>query len=64
MADTTTPEARAAYYAKEQIRTLKVQLNAFREALAVCTIPKRRMWIEARIDELRLALFERTSMWY
>lgn len=64
MADTTAPDARQAYYAKEQIRILKVKLQAFKDALKVCTIPKRRMWIESRIDELKLALFERTGMWY
>lgn len=63
MAD-TTPVGREAYYAKEQIRILKVKLADFRECLRVCVIPKRRMWLEARIDELRTALHERTSMWY
>jgi hypothetical protein len=59
-----TPAALEAYYAKEQIRILKVKLADFRECLRVCTIPKRRMWLEARIEELRLAMFERTKMWY
>lgn len=64
MADTTTPAGREAYYAKEQVRTLRIKLNAFRDNLRVCTIPKHRMWLQMRIDELRNALFERTAMWY
>lgn len=64
MADTTMPEARAAYYQKEQIRILKVRLMHFRSSLADCTNPKRRSWITERIEELRLALYERTGMWY
>jgi hypothetical protein len=64
MADLNTPAALEAYYAKEQIRILKVKLADFKECLRVCTIPKRRMWLEARINELRLAMYERTNMWY
>jgi hypothetical protein len=64
MADTTMPEARAAYYQKEQIRILRVRLSRFRTSLEECTIPKRRAWIAERIEELRLALYERTGMWY
>lgn len=64
MAELSTPAALEAYYATEQIRILKVKLEAFKECLRVCTIPKRRMWLEARINELRLAMYERTSMWY
>ena len=64
MADLNTPDALEAYYAKEQLRILKVKLAAFRECLRTCTIPNRRKWIEACIDELRLAMFERTKMWY
>lgn len=63
MADLRTP-AIEAYYAKEQIRILKVRLADLRDSLRICTIPARRMWLEARIDELRLAMFERTKMWY
>lgn len=64
MADTTTPNARAAYYAKEQIRILKIKLAAFRECLRTTTIPKRRSWLEARIEELTTALFDRTGTRY
>jgi hypothetical protein len=64
MADLNTPAALEAYYAKEQIRILKVKLADFRECLRTCTIPRRRMWLEARINELRLAMHERTQMWY
>lgn len=64
MADYDTPDAIKAYYATEQVRTLRVKLADFRESLRMCTIPKRRMWLEARIEELRLALYERTKMWY
>ncbi|WVS24577.1 hypothetical protein PSPHG_CDS_0096 [Pseudomonas phage Psxphi15] len=64
MADLNTPAALEAYYAKEQIRILKVKLADFKECLRTCTIPKRRMWLQARIDELRLAMHERTNMWY
>lgn len=64
MADLSTPVALEAYYAKEQIRILKVKLADFRECLRTCTIPKRRMWLEARINELRLSMYERTKMWY
>lgn len=70
MADTITtytlgtPDSLEAYYAKEQIRILKVKLADFKECLRTCTIPKRRMWLQARIDELRLAMYERTKMWY
>jgi hypothetical protein len=63
MAD-TTPAALVAYYAKEQIRILKVKLAAFRECLRTTTIPKRRMWLEARIEELSTALFDRTGIRY
>lgn len=58
------PASRAAYYAKEQVRTLKVRLNMFRESLRTTTIPKRRVWLEARIEELVTALFERTGVRY
>ncbi|QHZ60108.1 hypothetical protein PJKIFABJ_00172 [Pseudomonas phage PE09] len=61
MADTTAPDARQAYYAKEQIRILKLKLAAFRECLRTTTIPKRKMFLEARIEELTTALFERTG---
>lgn len=64
MADLNTPDALEAYYAKEQIRILKVKLADFKECLRTCTIPRRRMWLEARINELRLAMYERTQMWY
>lgn len=64
MADYNTPDAIEAYYATEQIRILKVKLADFKESLRVCTIPSRRNWLEARINELRLAMFERTKMWY
>lgn len=64
MADLNTPDALEAYYAKEQIRILKVKLADFKECLRICTIPRRRMWLEARINELRLAMYERTQMWY
>jgi hypothetical protein len=56
--------ALAAYYAKERVRMLKVHLDNFREYLRTCTIPARRVWLEARISELRTALFDRTDMWY
>ena len=56
MAD-TTPDALLAYYAKEQIRILKLKLAAFRECLRTTTIPKRKMFLEARIEELTTALF-------
>lgn len=64
MADLSIPAALEAYYAKEQIRILKVKLAEFRECLRMCTIPKRRTWLEARINELSLAMHERTKMWY
>lgn len=64
MADINTPDALEAYYATEQIRILKVKLADFKESLRVCTIPSRRKWLEARIDELRLAMYDRTKMWY
>lgn len=64
MADLSTPAALEAYYAKEQIRILKVKLADFKECLRTCTIPSRRKWLEARIDELRLAMYDRTKMWY
>lgn len=64
MADIDTPAAIEAYYATEQIRILKVKLADFKECLRTCTIPKRRMWLQARIDELRLVMFERTKTWY
>uniref|UniRef100_A0AAU6VYV0 Uncharacterized protein n=2 Tax=unclassified bacterial viruses TaxID=12333 RepID=A0AAU6VYV0_9VIRU len=64
MADTTTPAAREAYYAKEQVRILRVKLIAFRESLRLCTNPKQKMWLEGRIEELTTALFERTGMRY
>ena len=63
MAD-TTPAALVAYYAKEQVRILRVKLATFRECLRTTTIPKRRMWLEARIDELTTALFDRTGIRY
>lgn len=63
MADVNTP-ALEAYYAIEQIRILKVKLADFRECLRTCTIPSRRAWLEARINEVRQAMFERTQMWY
>ena len=56
--------ALVAYYAKEQVRLLKVQLDNFRECLITSSIPARRMWLEARISELRTALYDRTGMWY
>lgn len=56
--------ALVAYYAKEQVRLLRVQLENFRECLRTSTIPARRMWLEARISELRTSLFDRTGMWY
>lgn len=64
MADTTAPAARQAYYAKEQVRILRVKLEAFRECLRTTTIPKRRVWLEARIEELTTALFDRTGVRY
>ena len=64
MADYNIPDAIEAYYATEQIRILKVKLDDFKESLRICTIPSRRKWLEARIDELRLAMFERTKTWY
>lgn len=64
MADTTTPAARVAYYSKEQIRILKIKLAEFRKCLRTNTIPSRRMWLEARIEELTTALFERTGTRY
>lgn len=64
MADTTTPAAREAYYAKEQVRILRVKLEVFKESLKTCTNPKQRMWLQGRIEELRTALFERTGMRY
>lgn len=64
MADTTTPAAREAYYAKEQVRILRVKLTAFRDSLRICTNPKQKMWLEGRIEELITALFERTGMRY
>jgi hypothetical protein len=63
MAD-TTPALLVAYYAKEQVRILRVKLTAFRECLKTTTIPKRRMWLEARIEELTTALFDRTGIRY
>ena len=60
----TLPASRAAYYAKEHIRILRVKLAAFREALRTNTIPKQKMWLEARIEELTTALFERTGTRY
>jgi hypothetical protein len=63
MAETDTPR-RVAYYAKEQVRILKVKLAAFRECLRTTTIPKRRMWLESRIEELVTALFDRTGIRY
>lgn len=59
MAD--TPEVRQAYYAKEQVRTLKLKLATLRHDLAVNTNPKLTLWYEARISELVVALFERTG---
>lgn len=59
-----TPVANKAYYNKEQIRILKVKLATFRECLETCTNPKRRAWLEIRIDELRLVMYERTKVWY
>lgn len=56
--------ALVAYYAKEQVRLLKVQLDNFRECLRTSSIPARRIWLEARISELRTALYDRTGMWY
>ena len=56
--------ALVAYYAKEQVRLLRVQLENLRECLRTSTIPARRMWLEARISELRTSLFDRTGMWY
>lgn len=56
--------ALVAYYAKERVRLLKVQLDNFRECLRTSSIPARRMWLEARISELRTSLFDRTGMWY
>lgn len=64
MADITTPAAREAYYAKEQVRILRVKLEAFRASLRVCTNPKQRMWLQGVIEELSTALFERTGMRY
>lgn len=64
MADITTPAAREAYYAKEQVRILRVKLDDFRRSLRICTNPKQRMWLEGRIEELSTALFERTGMRY
>lgn len=60
----TAPVARQAYYAKEQIRILRVKLAAFRECLRTTTIPSRRTWLEARIEELTTALFDRTGVRY
>lgn len=64
MADTTTPAAREAYYAKEQLRILRVKLDGFRDSLRICTNPKQRAWLQAKIEELLTALFERTGMRY
>jgi hypothetical protein len=64
MVDTTTPDAREAYYAKEQVRILRLKLDNYRASLRGCTNPKQRMWIEGRIEELSTALFERTGMRY
>jgi hypothetical protein len=64
MVDTTTPDAREAYYAKEQVRILRLKLDNYRSSLRVCTNPKQRMWLEGRIEELSTALFERTGMRY
>lgn len=63
MASTDNPR-RTAYYAKEQVRILKVKLAIFRECLRTATNPKRRVWLEARIDELVTALFDRTGTRY
>jgi hypothetical protein len=64
MADTTIPAVREAYYAKEQLRILRVKLEAFRVSLKACTIPSHKMWLEGRINELATALFERTGIRY
>jgi hypothetical protein len=62
MAD--TPEARQAYYEKEQVRTLRLKLATLREDLKENTNPKMGLWYEARINELVVALFERTGTRY
>lgn len=64
MVDTTMPTMREAYYAKEQVRILRVKLDNYKASLRICTIPKQRMWLESRIEELTTALFERTGMRY
>lgn len=50
-----------AYYQKQEVRVLEQQLWEFKESLKYCTIPKRREWLKARINELSLVLFERTG---
>jgi hypothetical protein len=62
MAD--TPEVRQAYYAKEQVRILKLKLLTLRANLRLNTNPKMVLWFEARISELVTALFERTGTRY
>lgn len=58
------PDAIKAYYEKEQVRTLKVQLDSFRTCLATCSNPKKRAWLERHISSLRLVMFERFGIWY
>jgi len=62
--DTTKHDAQTAYYQKEQIRILKVKLQAFKDCLAVCAIPNRRKWLQAQVDDLATALYERTGTRY
>ena len=57
-------DALKAYYAKEQLRVLLAKLDIFRECLRTNTIPKRKAYLEQRIEELTTALFERTGMRY
>lgn len=64
MVDVTTPDAREAYYAKEQVRILRLKLDNYKASLRVCTNPKQRMWLEGRIEELSTALYERTGTRY
>lgn len=59
-----TLEVRQAYYAREQVRTLKLKLDTLRADLKANTNPKLTLWYEARISELVTALFERTHTRY
>ncbi|ATN92857.1 hypothetical protein QGX11_gp094 [Pseudomonas phage PPSC2] len=57
-------EALRAYYAKENLRTLKLQLEKFREFRKKNTNPAINLMLDERISELVNSLFERTGMRY